>query len=62
MARRMTETDYQISEQVIDEKDNPTFEAVCPYCNTKIAYLQHGGSYETKCQTKNCFHFTYRGI
>ena len=38
------------------------FEKPCPFCGNKVFYYSNGTSWEYRCDTKNCFKETFRGI
>ena len=38
------------------------FEKTCPFCGNKVVYHSNGTSWEYRCESKNCFKETFRGI
>lgn len=38
------------------------FEKPCPFCGNKVIYHNEVNSWEYRCETKNCFKSTFRGI
>lgn len=63
MAIKMTQKDFDLTIKVLNDYTKfGKSSRKCPYCNTSLYKEEAGASYSVQCQTKDCFHETFRGI
>lgn len=54
----------QIEKELFEQlKENvQEIRIICPRCEKKLDYVEHGNSYIIKCETSDCINYGVRGI
>lgn len=63
MGIKLSDKDFKLIDDVLkDYEQNNKTDKVCLHCGKPMKLLQHGNSYEVRCETDNCVCEYFRGI